>query len=241
MGKILHLKRDNFLSLAGTLFLLTALFGCGSPVMKAAYPNTWPSRVTNDARADCLDISGSYKAGNGDALLPFFLYGIPDTASPEWASLVRINEQILVEPDGATITIGSPDPDHMEVVAAIHGTPIGKQRLARSRQSADAAEVWFGQHGQSFRCEPDSVVIVGASVFSWELYRLPDEEKRRRFRRPGRNDAGTARGYFDFSKAADGSLVMRQRLYFCLGCRSLDELWRRWEPVPSPAATQRSK
>jgi hypothetical protein len=227
------LKRKSFLSLAWTLLLLTALFGCGGTIMKAEYPSTWPSRVTNGAQADCLDISGSYKAGNGDSLLPFFLYGIPDTTSLDWANLVQINEQILVEPDGATVTIGSPDSDHIEVMVAMHGTPIAKQVLTRSRQSAAAAEVWFGQREQSFRCEPDGIVIVGAYVFNWDAYRLPYEEKKRRYRRPGKNDVGTSRGYFDFSKATNGSLIMRQRLYFCLGC-SLDELWRRWEPVLSP-------
>ena len=229
------MKRKSFLSPAWTLFLLTALFGCGGTIMKAEYPSTWSSRVTNGAQADCPDISGIFKASNGDSLLPFFLYGIPDTTSLDWANLVQVNEQILAEPDGATVTIGSPpDSDHIEVVVAMHGTPIAKQVLTRSRQSATAAEVWFGQREQSFRCEPDGIVIVGAYVFNWDEYRLPYEEKKRRFRRPGKNDVGTARGYFDFSKATDGSLIMRERLYFCLGCRSLDELWRRWEPVLSP-------
>ena len=229
------MKRKSFLSSAWTLLLLTALFGCGRTIMKAEYPSTWSSRVTNGAQADCPDISGIFKASNGDSLLPFFLYGIPDTTSLDWANLVQVNEQILAEPDGATVTIGSPpDSDHIEVVVAMHGTPIAKQVLTRSRQSATAAEVWFGQREQSFRCEPDGIVIVGAYVFNWDEYRLPYEEKKRRFRRPGKNDVGTARGYFDFSKATDGSLIMRERLYFCLGCRSLDELWRRWEPVLSP-------
>lgn len=228
------MKRKSFLSPAWILFLLTALFGCGGTIMKAEYPSTWPSRVTNGAQADCPDISGMFKASNSDSLLPFFLYGIPDTTSLDWANLVQVNEQILVEPDGATVTIGSPDSDHIEVEVAMHGTQIAKQVLTRSRQSATAAEVWFGQRDQSFRCEPDGIVIVGAYVFNWEEYRLPYEEKKRRFRRPGKNDVGTARGYFDFSKATDGSLIMRQRLYFCLGCKSLDELWRRWEPVLSP-------
>jgi len=227
------LKRKSFLSSAWTLLLLTALFGCGRTIMKAEYPSTWPPRVTNGAQADCLDLSGIFKASNGDSLLPFFLYGIPDTTSLDWANLVQINEQIMVEPDGATVTIGSPDSDHIEVVVAMHGTPIAKQVLTRSRQSATAAEVWFGQREQSFRCEPDGIVIVGAYVFNWDEYRLPYEEMKRRFRRPGKNDVGTSRGYFDFSKTTDGSLIMRQRLYFCLGCRSLDELWRRWEPALS--------
>jgi hypothetical protein len=163
---VLLLKLGNLLSLAWTLLLLTALFGCGGTIMKAEYPNTWPSRVKNGAQADCLNISGSYKAGNGDSLLPFFLYGIPDTTSLDWASLVQINEQILVEPNGATVTIGSSDSDHIEVVVAIHGTPIGKQALTRSRQSAAAAEVSFGQHQHSFRCEPDGIVILGTYIFS---------------------------------------------------------------------------
>ena len=211
------------------LWLLTALFGCGPPILKAAYPNTWPSRVTNGTQTDCLDISGSYKASNGDALL----YGISDTTSLDWANLVQINEQILVEPDDATVTIGYSNSDHIEVVVAMHGTTLAKQVLTRSRLSADLAEVWFGQGDQSFRCDQDDVVIVGAYVFDWDAYRLPYEEKKRRYRRPGKNDVGTSRGYFDFSKASDGSLVMRQRLYFCIGCGTLDERWRQWEPVLS--------
>jgi len=226
------LKSKNIFLLAWTL-LLSALFGCGSPIMKAEYPSAWPSRGTNGTQADCLDISGSYKASNGDSLLPFFLYGISNTSSLDWVNLVKINEQLLVEPDGATVTIGYPDSNHIKVEVAMNGTPIAKQVLTRSRQSADAAEVWFGQREQSFRCEPDGIVIVGANVVNWDAYRLPFEEKKRRYRRPGKNDVGTSRGYFDFSKATNGSLIMRQRLYFCLGCRDLNELWRRWEPVLS--------
>ena len=225
------MQLKSVLSPAWPLLFLTALFGCGGTIMKAEYPSTWPSRVTNGAQAECLDISGSYKASSGDSLLPFFVYGIPDTTSLEWAHLVRINEQILVEPDGATVTIAFPDSDHIEAVVAMHGTPIAKQILTRSPQSVAAAEVWFGQDEQSFRCQPDGVVIVGAYVSNWDEYRLPYEEKKRRFRKPGKNDVGTSRGYFDFARATDGSLTMRQRLYFCLGCGTLDEVWRRWEPV----------
>jgi hypothetical protein len=76
-------------------------------------------------------------------------------------------------------------------------------------------------------------------VCDWEVYRLPIETKRLRYRRPGKNDVGTARGYFEFSRAADGSLVMRQRLYFSYACDGLDERWRRWEPAPGKTAEQR--
>ena len=230
---VILLKRKPFLFLGWVLLLLTGVSGCGGTIRKAEYPATWPARVTNGAQADCLDISGRYKASNGDSLLPFFIYGIPDTTSLDWSNLVQINEQILVEPDGAVVTIRSPDSDHIEVVVAIHGTPIGKQVLTRSRQSAAAAEVWFGQRDQSFRCEPDGIVIVGAYINNWNTYRLPYEEKKRQYRRPGKNEVGTSRGYFDFSKATDGSLIMRERLYFCIDCSGLNELWRRWEPVLS--------
>jgi len=116
------------------------------------------------------------------------------------------------------------------------GTHLAKQVLTRSHRSPVAAEVWFGQHEKSFRCEPDGIVLVGAYIHDWPEYRLPDAEKKRRYRRPGKNDVGTARGYFDFSKSTDGSLTMRQRLFFCLGCGGLDELWRRWETAPGAAA-----
>lgn len=230
------MNRLNSFPLAWVFLLAIGLSGCGSPIKKAEYPSTWPSRVTSGMNTDCQDIAGIYKASNGEQLLPFFLFGIPDTTSPDWANLVRINEQIMAEPDGATVTIGSPDTDHIEVVVAKNGMPIAKQVLTRSRQPAGAAEVWFGQRDQSFRCEPDGTVMVGAYVSNWDAYRLPSEEKKRRYKRPGKNDVGTSRGYFDFSRATDGSLVMRQRLYFCLGCGGLDELWMRWPSVPSAAA-----
>lgn len=229
------MNRLNFLSLAWVFVLAIEFSGCGSTIKKAEYPSAWPPRVISGIKTECQDISGTYKANNGEQLLPFFLFGIPDTTSPDWANLVKINEQLMAESDGATVTIRSPDSDHIEVVVAKHGTPIAKQILMRSLQSADAAEVWFGQREQSFRCEPDGTVMVGAYVSDWEAYRLPSEEKIRRYRRPGKNDVGTSRGYFDFSKASDGSLIMRQRLYFCLGCGGLDELWMRWEAVPITA------
>lgn len=230
------MNRLSYLPLALVFLLAIGLSGCGSPIKKAEYPSTWPPRATSGIETDCQDISGTYKANNGEQLLPFFLFGIPDTTSPDWANLVRINEQLMTEPDSATVTIESPDSDHIEVVVAKHGTPIARQILTRSHQSANAAEVWFGQHDQSFRCEPDGTVVVGAYVSNWGEYRLTSEEKKRRYRRPGKNDAGTSRGYFDFSKATDGSLVMRQRLYFCLGCGGLNELWMRWASVPSTEA-----
>jgi hypothetical protein len=232
------MNRLNCLPLAWLFLLAVGLSGCGNPIKIAEYPSTWPSRVTNSARLDCLDISGRYMASNGEHPLPFFLFGIPDTDSLDWANLVQINEQILAEPVGATVTIGFPDSDHIEVVVAMRGTPIAKQVLTRSRQSTTAS-VWFGQDEKSFRCEPDGIVVVGAYIHDWSEYRLPFAEKKRRYRRPGKNDVGTSRGYFRFSRATDGSLVMRQGIFFCLGCGGLDELWRRWEPAPVPDATAR--
>ena len=224
------MNRLNSLSFLCMLVLAGGLSGCGATLKKAEYPSTWPSRVTNSARADCANISGTFKANNDQPSLPFFLFGIPDTTSIEWANLVQINEQLLDDPDGATVTIGYPDSDHIDVVVTMHGMPIAKQVLARSSQGANAA-VWVGQSEQSFRCEPDGVVIVGAYIHNWGEYSLPYSEKKRRYRRPGQNDVGTSRGYFHFSKAANGSLVMREQRYFCLGCGGLDELWRRWESV----------
>lgn len=220
------MNRKKLLSLIWTPVLLTALLGCCSTIIKAEYPSTWPSRVKDGTQSDCLDISGSYKASNGDSLLPFFLYGIPDTHSLDWANLVEINEQILAKPYGGTVTIGSVDSDHIEVVVAINGTPIGKQILARSRKST--------KDKQSFLCEPDSIVISGAYIFNWDEYRLPREEKKRVYRRPGKNDVGTSRGYYHFSKASNGNLVMLQKTYFCLGDCNLNEEWRQWEPTRSP-------
>ncbi|MDP2142587.1 MAG: hypothetical protein Q8J80_00500 [Gallionella sp.] len=225
------MNRLNFLSLPWVFLLSIGLSGCGGTIKKAEYPSTWPSRATYSVKTDCQDISGTYKASNGEQLLPFFLFGILDTTSLDWANLVQINEQLLAKPDGATVAIGTPDSDHIEVMVAIYGTPIAKQVLTRSRQSADAAELWFGQREQSFRCERDGIVIVGTYIHNWSEYRLSNEEKKRRYRRPGKNDVGTSRGYFDFSKTIDGRLIMRQRLFFCLGCGGIDELWRRWEPA----------
>jgi len=244
------MKRKSFLSPALTLLLLTALFGFGCTIIYsnqtpiftqdvAEYPSTWPPRVTNGAQSDCLDISGTFKASNSDSLLPFFIFGTADTHSLDWANLIKINEQILVDPDGATVTIGSPDLDHIEVVVAMHGAPIAKKILTRLRRSLWAAKWFLGIDENSFLCERDSIVVVGAYVFNWDEYRLPNEVKKRHFRRFHPIDVGTSRGYFYFSKATDGSLVMRQSLYVCTGsCGSLDELWRRWEPIISQTTKQ---
>lgn len=229
-----NMNRQTFFPLFCVFLLATSLGGCGLKIKKAEYPSAWPSRLTNNVKADCHDISGTYKASNGEQLLPFFLFGIPDTTSPGWANLVQINEQIRAEPDGATVTIRFPDSDHIESTVAMHGTPIAKQVLTRSLRSADAAE-WLGQPDQSFRCESNGIVILGAYIFNWHEYYLPREEKKRRYRRPGKNDVGTTHGVFDFSKAVDGSLIMQERPYFCLGCGNIDATWRRWEAVPDAA------
>lgn len=201
---------------------------------RAEYPLAWPARVEKAENAACIDISGSYKAGNGDSLLPFFLFGINETSSHEWSELVQINEQILAEPDDSTVTIRFIDADRIEVAVAIRGTPVARQVLKRSNLSASVAEMWLGQDDQTFRCDPDSVVTAGAYVSDWVKFRLPYEERKRLYRPRDIRHAGTSHGYFDFSKAIDGSLVMRERRFFCVDCGNLNDRWRRWEAVLSP-------
>ena len=232
------MNRSTGLPLACLFLLAVGLSGCGPPIKRAEYPSTWPLRVTNSARSDCLDISGRFMASNGEHPLPFFLFGIRDNDSLDWADLVKTNEQILAKPVGATVTIGFPDSDHMEVVVAIRETPMAKQVLTRSRQSESAA-VWFGQDEKSFRCEPDGIVVSGAYIHDWSQYRLPYEEKKRKYGggEIDIDDVGTSWGYFRFSKAIDGSLVMRQEIFYCVDCGGLDQLWRRWEAVPVTGTT----
>ena len=233
---LILLTRKSFLFLACALLLMTGLSGCGGTIRKVEYPSTWPARITYSSRVDCLDISGTFKASNGLPMLPFFLFGITDNNSLDWANLVRIyEERLLADPDGATVTIGFPDSDHIEVVVAIHGTTVAKQTLARSHQSASAA-VWFGQRARSFRCELGGIVINSSYVHSWDVYRLPYEEKKRHYRRTWGvvGPLGVSEGYFYFSKTTNGSLVMRADIYGCYPCDSLDGYWRQWEPVLSP-------
>lgn len=222
-------------SLAWILILSISLIGCSAGIKMTEYPSAWPARVeTKSGNAECIDISGSYKAGNGDSLLPFFLSGINETSSHEWAYLIQVNEQVLAAPDDSTVTVGLLDADRIEVVVAIRGTPIARQILKRSHLSASTAEMWLGQGDNTFRCDPDSIVTVGASVSDWVRFRLPHEERKRLYRRRDIRHAGTSHGYFYFSKAADGSLVMHERRFFCVDCGSLNHRWRRWEPVLSP-------
>lgn len=228
------LRRKRAFSHAWILVLSTALFGCGASMKRAEYPGAWPARVEKAENAACIDISGRYKAGNGDSLLPFFLFGINETSSHEWSDLARINAQILAEPDDSTVTIRFLDVARIEVVVAIRGTPVARQVLKRSHLSASVAEMWLGQSDQTFRCDPDSVVTAGAYVSDWVKFRLSYEERKRLYRWRDIGHAGTSHGYFDFSKATDGSLVMRERRFFCVDCGNLNDLWRRWEPVLSP-------
>lgn len=222
-------------SLAWILILSAALIGCSARIKRTEYPSAWPARVeTKSENAECIDISGSYKAGNGDSLLPFFLFGINETSSPEWVNLVQVNEQVLAAPDDSTVTVGFLDVDRIEVVVAIRGTPIARQILQRSHLSASTAEMWLGQGDKTFRCDPDSIVTVGASVSDWVRFRLPYEERKRLYRRRDIRHAGTSHGYFNFSRAVDGSLVMRERRFFCVDCDNLNHRWRRWEPVLGP-------
>lgn len=208
----------------------------------AEYPNSWPPRISYSSRADCIDISGTYKVSDSLPLLPFFLFGIVDEGSLDWANLVRIYERhLLADPDGATVTIGSPDSDHLQVVVAMRGMTVAKQVLTRSHQTERDIQ-WFGQHRQSFHCEPDGIVINSSYIHNWDIYNLPYEEKKRRYRRPhggAVGPPGVSEGYFYFSKTTNGSLVMRAHLYGCYDCSGLDEYWRQWEPVLNPTAKQR--
>lgn len=207
------------------VLLAAGLSGCSSSPHLA----TLPSAGSYQQSADCRDISGTYRASGGGTLLPFFLFGVLDTASPEWAALVELTRQLRSQSDDAVVTIRSPGPDQLEVLVAVQGVPRAKQVLARSRASPAAAE-WWGQGERSFRCERDTLAIAGAQVVDWDEYLLPESEKKRRYRRPGTNDVGTARGVYRFSRAVDGSLVMQQQIHFCLGaCETATD--GRWEPV----------
>lgn len=207
--------------------LAIGLSGCGAP---APYAGPLSSTGGDEASADCPDISGTYRASSDGQLLPFHLFGILDTASPEWTALVQLTSELRAQPDEAIVTIRFPDPDRLEVIVAVHGAPRARQVLTRSRRSTTAAD-WWGQGERSFRCAQDGVAIAGTQIFDWDEYLLPDAAKRR-YRRPGTNDVGTARGIYRFSRAADGSLVMHQHIYFCLGACELGADGR-WEPVRS--------
>jgi len=156
------------------------------------------SRIPHSSSVGCLDISGTYKTSNGLPLLPFFVFGITDEASLDWGNLIQVyKERLLGDPDGTTVTIGSPDSEHIEVMVAIHGITVAKQLLKRSYQSESAAAM-FGQHKGSFRCEPDSVVINSSYIHDWDVYSLPYEEKKRRYRRmfSAVGPLGVSEGYF---------------------------------------------
>lgn len=230
------MKRKPLLFLGWALMLLTSLPGCGSTLRKEEYPVTWPSRMTSSSSAGCPDISGTYKTSKGLPLLPFFVFGITDEASLDWRNLIQLyKERLLIDPDDTTVTINSPDSEHIEVLVAINGITIKRQTLTRSYQSEFAA-VMFGQHKRSFRCEPDSVVINSSYIHDWDVYNLPDEEKKHRYRKMfgAVGPLGVSEGYFYFSKTINGSLVARVHLYGCYPCESLDEFWRRWPTILSP-------
>jgi hypothetical protein len=232
---VILLEVKCFLFFGWALLLLTGLSGCGGTIKTAEYPSTWPQRIMSSSRADCLDISGTYKASNGLPLLPFFLFGITDENSLDWANLIQVyKEHLLADPDGTTVMIGSPDSEHIEVIVAIHGITVARQLLTRSYQSENAA-VWFGQHNRSFRCEPYGIVINSSYIHDWDVYSLPYEEKKLRYRRifGAVGPLGVSEGYFDFSKTTNGSLVARARLYGSYPCESLNEYWQLWEPVLS--------
>lgn len=213
----------NIILPAWLLSILLALMGCGSSAnWKGDYPNAWSSRVPKAGQADCLDISGTYRAVNGDSQLPFYLYGISHR-SADWSGLIDVVEKILAAPGDSTVSIGYTEPNQIEVVVSVRGMPIGRQML--TRQSGGAAKIWSGDPPSSFRCEPESVVILGANVFNWDEYRSGRQNNR-----CGR--VGISYGYYGFAKAIDGSLVMLERPYATCGRRGLDDQWLRWAPAP---------
>lgn len=224
------MKLANLPIFALLLTLLLAVSGCGGVIKKAEYPSSWPHRPANSENK-CIDITGSYIASSD---LPFFLFGITNENSLDWASLVRIYEERLLHANNdIKVTIRSQGPDQIEIIVDIHGMTIAKQLLLRSHQSENTA-IWFGQHEKSFRCEPDGIVINSSFIHDWDAYTLPYEEKKSRYRRPhggAVGPVGVSEGYFYFSKSSSGSLVMRAALYGCYACTSLDEYWRQWEPI----------
>ncbi len=214
------------------------LAGCGGAIVKAGYPAAWPPISADVARADCRDISGTFQAYNGDALLPFIVSGISDTSSREWQLLVELNERVLARPSAATVTVQQRGADAIDVEVSIDGATAWHATLERIDRSTAVAEGWSGQPARTFRCEADGIVIAAAFVNDWSTYGLSEDDKRRRYRRPGLNDVGTSRGYFDLSKAVDGSLVVRERLFFCIDCASLDQRWHRWVPASVPSRSR---
>ena len=215
------------------LMLFTALSGCSSTDEQAKYPAAWPSRIATVLVASCLDISGTYRATDGRTILPFLVSGITAEDSFDWQQLVQAYEaHLLPDPEGTTVTIAFPDPEHIDAIVATRGSTVARHTLKRSYQS-DFDAVMFGQHERSFRCEPDGVVINSAYIHDWSVYSLSDEEKKRRFRRLNGavGPLGVSEGYVHFSKTTEGDLVARVSLYGCYPCKGLDEYWQRWGPT----------
>jgi len=213
--------------------LVLGITGCGGEIQIAEYPGNWPQRISSNE--ECHDISGTYKMTKDQSLLPFFLFGIVNYDSQEWKNLVRAYEKnILIDSDKITVTIESSDTDHLKIVLATNGVPVATQILSRSYQSHNKA-VFFGQDKQSFRCEAEGIVINSAYIHDWNVYRLPKEEKKRRYRRlyGAVGPLGVSAGYFSFSKTINGNLVMHAHLYGCYPCENLDEYWQQWEHIPS--------
>lgn len=183
-----------------------------------------------------MDISGTYTPGSGVPFLPFLLFGITDETSLDWKQLIRLYDGLTsVRPGRMTVTINHPDPTHIEVVVAVDGRAAARQVLTRAHQSASNA-TWLGQHSPLFRCEPNATVLNSAYVHDWQVYNLPEEDKKRLHRRMygAVGPLGVSEGYVDFSKAKDGSLVARVRPYGCYPCQGLDEYWQRWPSALPP-------
>jgi hypothetical protein len=230
--------RNRLRSLGWSVLLSAGLLGCGGHIKITEYPADWPPRTASASAGDCLDISGTYTSGSGAPLLAFLLFGITDETSLDWKKLIRLYDApSSAQPDRMTVTINHPDPTHIEFVVAVDGRAAARQVLTRSHKPA-ADATWLGQHSQSFRCEPNAIVLNSSYVHDWLVYNLPEEDKKRRYRRMygAVGPLGVSEGYVDFSKANDGSLVARVRLYGCYPCLGLDEYWQRWPSalIPPP-------
>lgn len=229
-------SRSRLPSLTLSALLSAALPGCGGHIKTADYPAAWPPRTASVSAGDCPDITGTYAVGVNAPLLPFLLFGITDEASPDWLALTRLhNAPSSAESGRTTVTVKQPDTAHIEVAVAVDGRAAARQVLTRADPSASAA-TGPGQHGRPFRCEAGAVVLNSAYVHDWQAYELPEKDKKSRYRKMYGvvGPLGVSEGFVDFSKARDGSLVARVRLYGCFPCNSLDEYWQRWPSAPTP-------
>jgi 2-methylisocitrate lyase-like PEP mutase family enzyme len=180
--------------------LAAAVAGCASPPA--------PVAGSPDGGGQCPDIAGTYRASSAGQFLPFFLFGVHDTASPEWSALVHFVQQLRTVADEASVTIRSPDPERMEVIVTVRGRPSARQVLARSRRSPAAARTATAMRGgaahrihQAVAAAPPTAAI-STRESSMESVRPSIADRRRTFQRlhasgcfviPNPWDAGSAR------------------------------------------------